>query len=101
MLDGRIGYGHVPVCTVFYCTGCIRCDNSDVVIVYRLGGGQRNICCDIYFIYYMYLRPYLSETRGQLVLVLSFDGCSMARRDVLLHVLPVTAFLMSRFAPIR
>jgi hypothetical protein len=48
----------------------------------------------------MYLRPYLSEPRRQLIFVLSLDRCCVSGRDVLLYILPGTSLLMSSFPPI-
>ncbi len=77
LLKGMIGDGSVGVGP---CCGCVRrvgCDDSNIIIIYvqlyYLSGGQRNIECVIYFIIYMCLRPYLSEPRRQLILVLSLE----------------------------
>ncbi len=87
--------------------GCFRrvgCDDSIIIIVYvrfyYLSGGQRNIECVINFIIYMCLRPYLSEPRRQLILVLSFDRCGVPGRDVLLFILSGASLLVPSLSPI-
>ncbi len=48
----------------------------------------------------MYLRPYLSEPRRQLILVLSIEKCGMSSRNELLYILSVASLLVPRFLPI-
>ena len=106
LLNVSDGNGVGVFTLVLNCRGCIRCDNSNIIIVYTclriidLSGGQRKYQCMIYFICYTYLRPYLSERRRQLILVLSFHRCQMPGCNVLLYIIPGTPFLVSHLSPI-
>ena len=83
----------------FDCCGFIGCNDGDIILVYiqlhYLSGGQRNIQCAINIICYMYLHPYLSELRRQLILMLSLYRCSMYGRNVLLYIISVAPFLVT------
>ena len=48
----------------------------------------------------MYLRPYLSETCRQLILMLSLHRCRMPGRNVLLYIISGAPFLVSCLTPI-
>jgi len=103
-LEGMIGDG---IRDVGPCCGCfcrVGCNDSNIIIIYvrlyYLSGGQRNIECVINFIIYMCLRPYLSEPRRQLILVLSFDRCGVPSRDVLLYILSGASLLVPSLSPI-